>query len=345
MANGNRIHSRKGHHPVAFAGLIAFLAIIGFLFSCTRSDQQSTSAQKKITIAYSATPESALAQVAQVQGYYLQEGLDAVSQMYPYGKIALQAVIEGKADFATVAETPVMFAIMRGEKISIIATIVTSRKNNVIIARRDKGIFAPRDLKGRKIAATFGTISEFFMDAFLVTQGISRKDMKVINLGPEEQREAITRGDVDAISTFIPFTFDVQKQLGDAGITFHNEEIYMQTFNIVATQEYVRMNPRKVKKMLEALVKAEEFVRTHQEEAKKIVANFSRLDMAIINGVWADENFEVTLDQSLLLAMEDESQWAIKSRLIGQTRMPNYLEFIYRDGLESVKPKAVRILR
>jgi hypothetical protein len=27
-------------------------------------------------------------------------------------------VLEGKADFATVAETPIMFAIMKGEKIS-----------------------------------------------------------------------------------------------------------------------------------------------------------------------------------------------------------------------------------
>jgi sulfonate transport system substrate-binding protein len=345
MTNVNRINSRKHRPTVVFVVLITFLAIIGFPVSCTRSDQQVASAPEKITIAYSASPDSALAQVAQVQGYYLQEGLDAIPQMYSYGKIALQAVIKGKADFATVAETPVMFAIMRGEKISIIATIVTSRKNNAIIARRDKGILAPRDLKGRKIAATFGTISEFFMDAFLVTQGISRKDMRVINLGPEEQQEAIARGDVDAISAFTPFTFEAQKQLGDAGITFHNEEIYTQTFNIVATQEYVRMNPRKVKKMLVALVKAEEFVRTHPADAKKIVADFSRLDNAIVNGVWADENFEVTLDQSLLLAMEDESQWAIKNGLIGQTKMPNYLEFIYSDGLESVKPKAVRILR
>ncbi len=60
--------------------------------------------------------------------------------MHPYGKTALKEVLEGKADFATVAETPVMFAIMKGEKISIIATIQTSSRNSAIMARKDKGI-------------------------------------------------------------------------------------------------------------------------------------------------------------------------------------------------------------
>ena len=126
---------------------------------------------EKVTIAYSATPDAVLAQVAQAQGYYLAEGLDVTPHRQPYGKLALQEVLDGKADFATVAETPVMFAIMKGERISIIATIQTSHKSNAIIARKDKGILTPGDLKNRKIAATLGTTSHFFMDAFLVVNG------------------------------------------------------------------------------------------------------------------------------------------------------------------------------
>ena len=61
--------------------------------------------------------------------------------------------------------------------------------------------------------------------------------------------------------------------------------------------------------------------------------------------LWAPETFIVTLDQSLVLALEDESRWAMKNGLVGGTKVPNYLNFIYFDGLESVKPKAVRILR
>jgi sulfonate transport system substrate-binding protein len=324
---------------------VTVLAIGGYLYMLAGPTHKSVGLPEKITIAYSCTPDSAVAQIAQTQGYYLQEGLEAVPQMYSYGKMALKAVLEGKADFATVAETPVMFAIMKDEKISIIATIVTSRKNNAIIARRDKGILAPKDLRGRKIAATFGTISEFYMDAFLIMQSISRKEMKVMNLKPEELVNALSNGEVDAVSAFAPFSVQAQQKLGSRGIIFHNEDIYTQTFNVVATREYIRKNPDRIKSLLRGLIKAEEFIARHPAEAQTIVADFSRMDKALVSEIWTDENFGVTLDQSLLLAMEDESRWAIKEGLADRTTVPDYLNYIYIEGLESVKPKAVRILR
>ncbi len=327
------------------AAALSALLFIGSLSACTKADRKPVGPTEKITIAYSASSDSALAQVAQAQGYYRHEGLDAIPQMHPYGKVALQAVLEGRADFATVAETPVMFAIMKGEKIAIVATILTSNRNVAVIARKDKGILTAADLKGRKIAATFGTISEFFMDAFLLVQGISRKDMTVVNLRPDEMGESLAKGNVDAVSAFAPFIINIRKDLGDRGTTFYDDDIYTQTFNLVARQEYISKNPGIVGKMLRALIKAEEFVRQHPEEAQQITADFSRIDIATVRESWVSDNFNVTLDQSLLLALEDESRWAIESGLAGRKKIPNYLEHIYFDGLESVKPKAIRILR
>jgi NitT/TauT family transport system substrate-binding protein len=90
------------------------VSIIGAFSACTKADRKPAGPLERITIAYSASPDAALAQVAQAKGYYLLEGLDVAPQRHPYGKVALDAMLEGKADFATVAETPVMFAIMNG---------------------------------------------------------------------------------------------------------------------------------------------------------------------------------------------------------------------------------------
>ena len=62
--------------------------------------------------------------------------------MHALWETALKEVLEGKADFATVAETPVMFAIMNGEKISIIATIQTSTKITPLLQERTRA-FSP----------------------------------------------------------------------------------------------------------------------------------------------------------------------------------------------------------
>lgn len=324
---------------------ISAMAIGAYFFLETGVDHKPAVTSDKVTIAYSATTDSVLAQVAHQRGYYLQEGLDATPHLHPYGKPALQEVLDGKADFATVAETPVMFEIMKGKKIAIIATIETSNRNSAIVARKDKGIFVPNDLKGKKIAATLGTTSDFFMDAFLTVHGISRKDMKVIDVKAGELQNALARGDVDAASAFTPYLNQAQKKLGNKGITFYDEEIYTFTFNVVATQEFIRRNPEKVNKMLRALIRAEEFAKQNPEETQKIVAEFSRMDIGMIREIIAVTNFNVSLDQSLVLAMEDESRWAMNNGFIARTNIPNYLDFIYFKGLESVNPEAVRILR
>ena len=124
-----RTRIRKFQYAVCMTSIVSLLPVISALSACTKADQRYAGPPEKVTIAYSASPDAALAQVAQAKGYYLQEGLDATPQMHPYGKVALDAMLEGKADFATVAETPVMFEIMNGGKISIIATIQTSMRN------------------------------------------------------------------------------------------------------------------------------------------------------------------------------------------------------------------------
>jgi NitT/TauT family transport system substrate-binding protein len=324
---------------------VAALATAACFFACSPTEHKPAGPPEKITIAYATLPETALAQVAQSRGYYREEGLEATAHLHPYGKIALKDLLEGKADFATVAEAPIMFAIMKGEKISVIATIQTSSLGHAILARRDRGILALGDLKGKRIAATLGTTSDFFLDAILSVNGISRKDIEVIDLKPDEIPAALARGDIDAVSAFTPYTALTQKMLGNRVITFHNKDIYRYNFNVVAMQEFIRKNPGKVRKMIRALVRAEEFIRGNPAEAQKIVADFCGIEIGIVRDIWTDTNFTVTLDQPLILALEDESRWAIHNGLTGAREVPNYLDYIYFDGLKAVKPEVVRILR
>jgi sulfonate transport system substrate-binding protein len=340
----------SGLHPLPrfltrIATAVSIPAICASFFACDRTDKRPSGPPEKVTIAYSATTDSVLAEVAQSRGYYLQEGLEATARLHPYGKPALDDLLAGNADFATVAETPVVFAILKGAKISIIATIQTSDTGNAILARRDKGILTLGNLKDKKIGATLGTTSDFFLDTILGVHGIPRKNVSVVDLKAEEMADALAHDVVDAVSTFAPYVAFTQKKLGNNAITFQDKDIYRWTFNIVATQEFIRKNPDAVKKMLGALVKAEEFVRENPAEAQKVVSDFNGIDITIVRDIWANTSFTVTLDQALLLALEDESQWAIKNGLTKATKVPNYLNFIYLDGLQSVKPKAVRILK
>lgn len=340
------VSSSKRRYLIGFVvAAVAFTTAVYFFFNISRGSKP-VGPPEKVTIAYATITSTALAIVAQMRGYYREEGLDVTARLHPYGKLALQDVQEGKADFATVAETPVMFAILNGGKISVVATIQTTNQTHTVIARRDRGIGQFEDLRGKKIAVTTGTTSDYFLNAILAAQGISRKDIDFVDLKLDAIPEALDRGDVDAASAFHPYNILAQKKLGDRGIAFHDKDIYTSSINMIAMQSFILRRPGMVVKLLRALVKAEEFVKEHPEEAQKIVADFNRTDIALVRDVWASHNFGVVLDQSLLLVLEDETKWAIRNRLTGGvTKIPNYLDFIYLDGLDSVKPKAIQIIR
>jgi NitT/TauT family transport system substrate-binding protein len=43
--------------------------------------------------------------------------------------------------------------------------------------------------------------------------------------------------------------------------------------------------------------------------------------------------------------MEDEARWMISNNLTQEKQVPDFLNYIYEDGLKAVKPEAVKIIR
>ena len=332
--------------PLRFAvsTLVVLAVIAGSAGGCTPPDKQA-GPREKIIISYTTAPDAVLVQIAFAKGFFAEEGLDATPQPHAFGKLALESVMEGKADLATVGDTPFVFAIMNGRKITTFATILTSNRNNAIVARRDRGIVKPSDLLGKKIGVTFGTTGDFFNYSFLLFHGMNEKQVRRIAMNPGDMSEAMSTGKVDAVSTWTPFRQQMQKKLGSNGVIFFGETLYTETFCVDAPQEYAGKNPETVKKVLRALIKAESFVKRHPGESQRLVAEFTKTDLAVLKDTWDVFTFEVALDQGLLVNFEDQTRWVIKNRLATRTDMPNYLDFIYDNGLRSVKPAAVRIVR
>ena len=140
--------------------IAALLLVAACLFlACGCEPKTPPPAPKKLTIAVLTTMHPTLVKIAQARGFFREEGLDVTLQLHSSGKAALRSLIDGKADLATAADTPIMFALMQGAQLSLITTIETSTKNAAIIARRDRGIGCAADLKGRSSGPTATTSS------------------------------------------------------------------------------------------------------------------------------------------------------------------------------------------
>jgi NitT/TauT family transport system substrate-binding protein len=96
---------------------------------------------------------------------------------------------------------------------------------------------------------------------------------------------------------------------------------------------------------MKSLVQAEDYLVTHKNEAKAIVRKRMNFDDAYMEIIWPRYHFALSLDQSLIFAMEDEARWMIKNNLTTEKKVPDFTNYIYLDGLKAIKPEAVNIIR
>lgn len=327
--------------------VIALVLGLGLLLTACRDAAPPAVpvAPQKMTVAFTEQPQCTLMHIAIAKGYFREQGIDLQPQIHTYGKAALQAVLDHKADIATVAETPLMFNILKGEKLGVLANIVVSNRNNALLARANAGVAVVADLKGKRIGYTPGTTSDFFLSSLLTANGIARRDIVQVSLKPEDMQRAITGGEVDAVSTWNYPLSQIRHALGSGAVVLYDREIYTETFNLAAQQDFIARNPLTLQRFLRALIRAEEFARAQPAQAQAIMAAATRVEPAMVREIWGDFQFRVGLDQILLITLEDETRWAMSNHLTDQTRMPDYLSHIYFDGLNAVRPSAVHIKR
>jgi len=298
----------------------------------------------KIILAENQFPQSAATIVAYRKGYFSKRGLDVDVRRFPSGKLALDAVLGGGANFATVAETPVVFAGFANLPAVVLATISYSSDSCKVAARKDLGVGGPSGLKGKKVATAVGTSAEFFMEAFLKGNGLSRSDVEVVTLKPEDMPSALSRGDIAAFFIWEPYIYVASKLLGDRLVVFSGQQFYTETFNLATTREYAERNPAVVKSVLEALIDAEGHIKSDPADAIATVADQIGMDQAVLQGIWPAYNIGVVLDQFLIKYMQAEADWAVKSQKVkAGSGIPDFYKMIYPEPLRHLKPEAVKI--
>ena len=81
------------------------------------------------------------------------------------------------------------------------------------------------------------------------------------------------------------------------------------------------------------------------EEAGAIVQNRLKYDNTYIAGVLFQHQFGLSLDFSLILAMNDEARWMICNKPTKEKQIPDFTDYIYEDTLKMVNPGMVSIRR
>ncbi len=325
------------------------MAVVSYSWLNQKKQESFVGEREAVRIAIPGEPLNSLLIIATELDFFSKEGLDAVVKQEfstGTGKRALDGLLAGNVDVATsVADTAIVFKSFKNQDFRIVASNGSSDNDPRIVSRKDRGIGKPSDLHGKRIGTPMGTSMHFFLHTVLVTNGLSEKDVMLVFKNIEELPAALASGEVDAISVREPHSDTAERLLGDNAIVFSLPGLYTKTLNVVVRANLVKEKPEVIKRIISALLRAEEFANKSPERAIQIVSDRLGMNKAELSAIWPELNLEVSLNQRLLLSLEEQARWAIRSRLTDKKQVPNYLNFIYSDALKEVKPDAMTIIR
>jgi NitT/TauT family transport system substrate-binding protein len=297
-----------------------------------------------ISISTSSDAKSALLFIAQDQGYFSEHGLEVTLKVFQSGKMGFEQLQAGKIDIANAADFVLVEQIFAGARSLRCLGAIGVAEDHYLIVWKGRGILEPRDLSGKRIGVPWGTTAEFFLGRFLAFNNLSLKEVGMVDIKPAELANSLAQGRVDAVMVWQRWAEEIKKQQSDQILSWPGQNGQAYYWLLVATDAWVKARPGVLERLFRALYQAERFLKNRRAASLQIVARRINLDPAIVKAALNQGRCALSLDQSLLVIMEDEARWMIRNHLTEQTRVPNYLEYIDATALSRVNPAAVSLI-
>lgn len=223
--------------------------------------------------------------VAVDKGFFADEGLKVIPSKFVTTNPEAEALVGGRIDVITSASLEVVFTIEQtapGQlRIFMVQANTKDRYIDYILVNKDSPIDSVQKLKGKKIGAFPGSTILTYTKIILSRLGLNpEKDVQIVQLPPSSQIDALVSGKVDAIFALEPIgTTALSKSLARSLLTGPLYYIMdpLPGGAYALSSAFTKKNPGLAKKVVRAMDKAVEFIRTHEVEAKKLLPKWTEI--------------------------------------------------------------------
>src|ERR687886_1596416 len=213
--------------------------------------------------------------IALERGFFEKHGLDVeIARPYATGVDALNALQAGESEIVQVG-VPMIGAVLRGMDLVALgnysgnATKLGSDATMALIASESSGIKKGdlASLKGKKIAASFGTINHLYILALLEKAGLTPNDVTLVNTPPPDMTVALLSKGIDAFSCWDPWPIIAMKDVPGAIEVIRGGDVISYLGFNVALRPWVEKNGATIEKFLAALSEADKWMRANPRQA------------------------------------------------------------------------------
>jgi ABC-type nitrate/sulfonate/bicarbonate transport system substrate-binding protein len=196
-----------------------------------------------------------------------------------------QVLTSGDADVGLGAAVA-LGARLKGVPTIGVAAIADRPYNFTLIVPVQSPIKTVADLRGRSVAvSTAGSLTEWMVRALSRQQGWGQDGIKTVPLGGDEARIAALRsgGGIDADLSSLMQAVDLQDK-GQARILVYFGDVVKDFQNLVlkASDKFIAEHPDRLERFLQGWYRTVVYMKTHPEEATKVIAAAFRINPAAV---------------------------------------------------------------
>lgn len=195
--------------------------------------------------------------------------------------------------FGEAGEAPPIFAQAANSNLVYVANQPAAPNAEALIVPKNSTIQSVQDLKGKRIAFNKGSNVHYLLLKVLEKNQLSLNDIQVVYLPPADARAAFEKGAVDAWVIWDPFFAAAEQQIG-ARVLATGQNLVSNHQFYLADRKFAQNHPDVLKTLVNELNQSTEWVKTHQDDAAKLLEKPTALDFNILKTSISRMGFGVT---------------------------------------------------
>lgn len=348
MTIKSKFHNSRAA-SISAVGYLTWLFGWGLAFS-----PQLVAADKPQTVRVSGSSwvHDAPTRVAVLSDYFAGPGPNVVVDQAVSGKASLRKLLKGEADFALVAATPVALALLRqnsrdqphGDDLVVLANISSSSQTHHVLALKDRGIHRPKDLHGRRVGLLNNSSAEFYWSQFALFHGLQPGEIELKEVGIKAMAEQLNSGEVDAVVTWDPWVYRLERDLPQPTVRFSERQIFTLNWLLVSRRKTVEQSPEVCERILRGYMRAVHALHEHSDRERDLYGYDSDLPESYLRSMEEKIIFHLGLQWSVLMDIEQQLDWLITKLNLDSVARPRPEHYLAPGPLERLAPERVMML-
>jgi len=223
-------------------------------------------------------------------------GIKVEESTFAKGLDVMQAIIAGELDVGATASEAAVSGRAKGIPIYVVAGFAKGGAR--LVARPDAAIKSVKDLKGKKVGVTRGSIQELLLAAELAQNGLTSadapgKDVQIIYLSYPDLNQALMGKNVDAIMQTEPQASQaINKKFGVEVLKPYDTPIGEPVRTLVMTEKFYKEHRPVAEKFMRCFVEATKTFIDNKAIAEKYVTQ------TLFKGQITKEDFDDAIGNS-----------------------------------------------